>query len=42
MKQRADTRTAECLRPKFAQMIEWQLDGHGVLLTQGGNSRDSL
>jgi Acetylglutamate kinase len=28
--------------PEFNQMIEWQLDRHGVLLAQRGNSRDSV
>jgi hypothetical protein len=40
MKQRPDTRPAQTLWPKFSQMIEWQLDGHDVLLAQRGNSRD--
>ena len=42
MKQRPDTRSAQFLWPEFIQMIEWQLDGHGVLLAQRGNCRDSV
>ena len=42
MKQRPDTRPAQLVWPEFSQMIEWQLDGHGVLLAQRGNSRDSV
>ena len=42
MEQRPDTRPAQFLWPKFSQMIEWQLDRHGVLLAQRGNSRDSV
>ncbi len=42
MKQRADARAAKFFWPEFNQMIEWQLDGHAVLLAQRGNSRDSV
>jgi hypothetical protein len=42
MKQRPETRPAQLVWPEFSQMIEWQLDGHGVLLAQRGNSRDSV
>ena len=31
MEQGADTRAAKSLRPKFGQMIEWQLDATSVL-----------
>jgi len=42
MKQRPNTRPAQFLWPEFNQMIEWQLDGHGVLLAQRGNCRETL
>ena len=42
MKQRPDTSAAHFLRPEFGYIIEWQLDGHGVLVTQRGNSRETL
>jgi hypothetical protein len=42
MKQDSDPRTVEFFRPKFSQMIEWKLDGHGILLAQRGNSRDPV
>jgi hypothetical protein len=41
MKQRPDTGPAHFLWPEFNQMIEWQLDGHGVLVAQRGNSREA-
>ena len=41
MKQRPDTGPAHFLWPELSQMIEWQLDGHGVLVAQRGNSREA-
>jgi hypothetical protein len=42
MKQRADTRAVQFFRPEFSQLIKGQLDGHGVVLAQRGNSRDPV
>src|SRR5207249_2032029 len=42
VKQHPDGGTAKFLWPEFNQMIEWQDDGHAVLLAQRGNSRDSV
>ena len=41
VKQRRDARTAKFLWPELSQMIEWQGDGHAVLLAQRRNSREA-
>ena len=42
MQQRTDPGAAKFLRPKFAQMIEWQFNRHNGLLLQHRNSRERV
>jgi len=41
MKQGTDARTAEFVRPEFAQMIEWQFNGHGGFLKKSSSYSSS-